>query len=107
MSIVIIFVVISIFEFFIGSGSAKAFLLMPILLPLVDMIGIGKQTLIVAFCLSDGLCNVLYPTNGILIIALGIVNMSYMRYIRCAWKLFLMEFIACIGLIVLGTAIGY
>ena len=107
VSIVIIFVVISIFEFFIGSGSAKAFLLMPILLPLVDMIGIGKQTLIVAFCLSDGLCNVLYPTNGILIIALGIVNMSYMRYIRCAWKLFLMEFIACIGLIVLGTAIGY
>ena len=107
LSIIIIFVVISVFEFFIGSGSAKAFLLMPILLPLVDMVGIGKQTLIVAFCLSDGLCNVLYPTNGLLIIALSIINISYIKYIRCAWKLFLMEFIACIGLIVLGTVIGY
>ncbi len=107
VSIVVIFLVICVFEFFIGSGSAKAFLLMPILLPLVEMVGIGKQTLIVAFCLSDGLCNVLYPTNGLLIIALGIINISYSKYIRCAWKLFLMEFIATIGLIILGTAIGY
>lgn len=107
LSIVIIFLVISVFEFFIGSGSAKAFLLMPILLPLVDMVGIGKQTLIVAFCLSDGLCNVLYPTNGLLIIALGIINISYGKYIRCAWKLFLMEFLACIAMIVLGTLISY
>lgn len=107
VAISIVFIVISVFEFFIGSGSAKAFLLMPILLPLVDMLGIGKQNLIVAFCLSDGLCNVLYPTNGLLIIALGIINISYFKYMRCAWKLFLLEFIASIGIILLGTAIGY
>lgn len=107
IAIIIIFLVISVFEFFIGSGSAKAFLLMPILLPLVDMIGVGRQNLIVAFCLSDGLCNVLFPTNGLLIIALGIINISYLKYIRCAWKLFLAEFVACAGLLLLGTAIGY
>lgn len=107
VAIVIIFLVIGVFEFFIGSGSAKAFLLMPILLPLVDMIGVGRQNLIVAFCLSDGLCNVLFPTNGLLIIALGIINISYLKYLKCAWKLFLMEFVACTGLLLLGTAIGY
>lgn len=107
LAIIIIFLTISVFEFFIGSGSAKAFLLMPILLPLVDMLDIGRQTLIVAFCLSDGICNVLFPTNGLLIIALGIINISYLKYMRCAWKLFLAEFIACSGLLMLGTAIGY
>lgn len=106
-ALTIIFVVISIFEFFIGSGSAKAFLLMPILLPLVDMIGIGRQNLIVSFCLSDGLCNVLYPTNGLLMIALSLINISYVKYIKCAWKLFLAVFIASVGLTFIGHAIGY
>ncbi len=107
VSIIIIFLVICIFEFFIGSGSAKAFLLMPILIPLVDMLSIGRQNLIVAFCLSDGLCNVLFPTNGLLIIALGIINISYFKYIKISWKLFLLEFMASVGLMILGTAIGY
>ncbi|MEE1321962.1 MAG: AbgT family transporter [Acutalibacteraceae bacterium] len=107
LAIIIIFLTISVFEFFIGSGSAKAFLLMPILLPLVDMLDIGRQNLIVAFCLSDGICNVLFPTNGLLIIALGIINISYLKYMKCAWRLFLAEFLACSGLLMLGTAIGY
>ncbi len=107
ISIIIIFFVICVFEFFIGSGTAKAFLLMPILLPLVDMVGIGKQTLIVAFCLSDGFCNVLFPTNGLLMIALGMINISYIKYIRTSWKLFVMQFVAAIALMLIGNAIGY
>ena len=107
ISIITIFVVICIFEFFIGSGTAKAFLLMPILLPLVDMIGIGKQNLILSFCISDGFCNVLFPTNGLLMIALGMLGISYLKYIRITWKLFLAEFVAAIGLMLLGQYIGY
>ncbi|MBR3815453.1 MAG: YfcC family protein [Clostridia bacterium] len=107
VALTIIFIVICIFEFFIGSGSAKAFLLMPILLPLVDMIGIGRQNLIVSFCLSDGLCNVLYPTNGLLMIALSIINISYFKYLKCAWRLFLAVLIASVGLTFIGYAIGY
>ena len=107
IAIIIIFFVICIFEFFIGSGSAKAFLLMPILLPLVNMMGIGEQNLIVAFCLSDGICNVLFPTNALLMVALGMINISFAKYIKCSWKLFLGVFVATVGIIILGTAIGY
>ena len=107
VAIIIIFFVICIFEFFIGSGSAKAFLLMPILLPLVNMIGIGEQNLIVSFCLSDGICNVLFPTNALLMIALGMANISYIKYIKCSWKLFLGIFVAITGILLLGTAISY
>ncbi len=107
VAIVIIFFVICVFEFFIGSGSAKAFLLMPILLPLVNMMGIGEQNLIVAFCLSDGICNVLFPTNALLMVALGMINISYGKYIKCSWKLFLGVFAATVAIITFGTAIGY
>lgn len=107
VSIIIIFFVICVFEFFIGSGTAKAFLLMPILLPLVDMVGIGKQNLIIAFCVSDGFCNVLFPTNGLLMIALGMLGISYVKYIRITWKLFLAEFVAAIGMMLLAQYIGY
>ncbi len=107
VAIVIIFFVICVFEFFIGSGSAKAFLLMPILIPLVNMMGIGEQNLIVAFCLSDGICNVLFPTNALLMVALGMINMSFGKYIKCSWKLFFGIFTATIAIILFGTAIGY
>lgn len=107
VSIIIIFLVICVFEFFIGSGTAKAFLLMPILLPLVDMVGIGEQNLILAFCISDGFCNVLFPTNGLLMIALGMLGVSYLKYIRITWKLFAAEFIAAIGLMLFAQFIGY
>lgn len=106
-SLIIIFFVICIFEFFIGSGTAKAFLLMPLLLPLVDMMGIERQSLVFAFCLSDGFCNVLFPTSGIMIIAIGILNIPYGKYMKFTWKLFLMEFTAAVLMILLAIFIGY
>lgn len=106
-SIIVIFFVICVFEFFIGSGTAKAFLLMPILLPLVNMVGIGEQNLILSFCISDGFCNVLFPTNGLLMIALGMLGISYFKYIKITWKLFAAEFIAAIGLMLFAQYIGY
>lgn len=106
-SILLIFLVILIFEFFIGSGTAKAFLLMPLLIPLVDMLGIQRQSLVLAFCLSDGFCNVFFPTAGILIIAIGILNIPYSKYIKFSWKLFFFEFIASVLLILLAITIGY
>lgn len=106
-SIIVIFFVICVFEFFIGSGTAKAFLLMPILLPLVNMVGIGEQNLILSFCISDGFCNVLFPTNGLLMIALGMLGISYFKYIKITWKLFAVEFLAAVGLMLFAQYIGY
>lgn len=106
-SIILIFAVICIFEFFIGSGTAKAFLLMPLLIPLVDMLNIERQSLVLTFCLSDGLCNILFPTSGIMIIAIGILNIPYSKYMRFTWKLFVLEFLVSIILILFAIFVGY
>ena len=106
ISLLLISLVVLAMEFFIGSGTAKAFLIMPLVLPLADLVHISRQSVVLAFCLSDGLGNVLYPTSGVMLIAIGLVGVSYGKFLRFTWKLFLAEFafsaVALFGAIALG-----
>ncbi len=94
-------------EFFIGSGSAKAFLLMPILLPLADLVGVTRQVAVTAYCFGDGFSNLAYPTNPVLLIALGLTVVSYPKWLR--WTLKLWFFVVLMTILFLGLAvwIGY
>jgi uncharacterized ion transporter superfamily protein YfcC len=90
-------------NFFIGSASAKAFLMMPILAPLADLVHITRQTAVLAFSFGDGFSNMLYPTNPLLIISLGFTVVSYPTWIR--WTLFLQLLMAALSLIFLAIAV--
>ncbi|MDR1464995.1 MAG: AbgT family transporter [Oscillospiraceae bacterium] len=102
-----ILALVVILEFFVGSGTAKAFLLMPLLLPLADLLGVTRQSVVLAFTLGDGICNILYPTSGVMIIAIGLIHVSYSKFLRWTWKLFLALF--ALTVLILGGAvlIGY
>ena len=52
-----IYLIILIIQFFIGSASAKAVLIMPILVPLVSLIGVSNNIAILAFIFGDGYTN--------------------------------------------------
>lgn len=106
-AILMLFVFIVILEFFIGSGTAKAFLIMPLVLPLADMVGVTSQSVTLAFCLGDGFTNLIYPTSGIMIIAIGLVNISYGKWLKFSWKLFFLEGIASVILMLLAVAVNY
>lgn len=106
-AILMLFALIVVLEFFIGSGTAKAFLVMPLVLPLAEMVGVTSQSVTLAFCLGDGFTNLIYPTSGIMIIAIGLVNISYGKWLKFSWKLFLLEGIASVALMLLAVAINY
>ena len=106
-ALLMIMLVVIIIEFFIGSGTAKAFLLMPLILPLAKMLNITDQSIVLAFCLGDGFCNVLYPTSGIMIICIGMINVTYGKFIKWTWKLFLAIFAASAAFVWLAVKIGY
>ncbi|MGB9673790.1 MAG: YfcC family protein, partial [Anaerolineales bacterium] len=91
-------------EFFVASGSAKAFLMMPILLPLADLIGVTRQTTVLAYCFGDGFSNLAYPTNPVLLISLGLTMVSYSKWMRWTAKLWLWVVLATI--LFLGIAVG-
>lgn len=106
-AIFILFAVIAVLEFFIGSGTAKAFLIMPLVAPLSDLVGITRQSVVTTFCIADGFTNLLYPTNGLMIIAIGLIGVSYGKWIKWSWKLFVAEFGFSALVMLLMVAINY
>ncbi len=81
----LIYLLTMILNFFVASASAKAFLMMPILAPLADLVGLTRQTVVLAFDFGDGFSNMIYPSNALLLIALGFTVVSYPKWLR--WTL--------------------
>lgn len=77
------------------SGSAKAALTMPIMTQFADLIGVSRQTTVLAFQFGDGFTNMLTPTSGVLIGVLGIARIPYGTWLKWVWKFI-------VGLIVVG-----
>ncbi len=94
-------------EFLIPSGSAKAFLMMPIVLPLADLIGITRQTAVLAYIFGDGFSNLAYPTNPVLLISLGLTVVSFPKWFRWTAKLWLWVFLATVVFLGIAVAINY
>jgi uncharacterized ion transporter superfamily protein YfcC len=94
-------------EFFIASGSAKAFLMMPIILPLADLIGVTRQTAVLAYIFGDGFSNLAYPTNPVLLICLGLTVVSYPKWLRWTARLWLWVILATVAFLGIAVAINY
>jgi uncharacterized ion transporter superfamily protein YfcC len=94
-------------EFFVASAGAKAVLIMPILLPIADMVGVTRQVAVLAYCFGDGFSNMLYPTNPVLLITLGLASISYPKWLR--WTAVLWAGVVVVTLLALwiGVAIHY
>ncbi len=105
--VLFIYLIVLIMNFFIGSGSAKAFMLIPLIVPLAQAVGISPQLCIVAFAFGDGFSNVFYPTNAALLISLGLANVSYGDWAKWSWKFQGMNLVLTSALLMFGFAVGY
>ena len=94
-------------NFFIPSGSAKAFLLMPLIVPTAEAFGISAQLCVMAFAFGDGFSNVFYPTNPVLLISIGLANVSYGTWVKWSAKFQLVNLILTSALLLIGLSIGY
>jgi len=106
-AILMIYLLVLIIQFFIGSASAKAFLLMPLLIPLVDLLSMSRELAILAFIFGDGYTNVIFPTNGVLLIGLSIAGVSYTKWFKYTYKLQLLTLGLTIMFLILAVWIGY
>ena len=105
--ILFIYLIVLIMNFFIASGSAKAFLLMPLIVPVAEAFGISAQLCIVAYAFGDGFSNVFYPTNPVLLISLGLANVNYVKWAKWSVRFQVMNLVLTSGLLLLGMVIGY
>lgn len=105
--ILFIYLIVLVMNFFISSGSAKVFLLMPLIVPMAEIFGISGQLCVMAFAFGDGFSNVFYPTNPVLLISIGLSNVSYGKWVKWSWKFQVLNILLTSALLLLGLVIGY
>ena len=72
----------SLFNFIVPSGSGQALVTMPIMAPLSDVVGVTRQTAVLAYQLGDGLTNIIFPTSGYFMAVLAIGKVQYDKWSR-------------------------
>ena len=102
-----VMIVIALFNGLITSGSAKAMALMPILIPLADLVGMTRQTMILAFQFGDGLTNSAWFTSGTLLIFLTIAGIPLKKWWKFVTPLLLILTVVCVVALLVATKINY
>ena len=91
----------------ITSGSGQAAATMPIMLPVADIIGMTKQTAVLAFNFGDGLSNYILPTSSALMGFIAMVGISYSNWMKFMWRLFLIWIVVGAVLVIVANSINY
>lgn len=76
------YVIQTLINIVIPSGSAKAALTMPIMSQFSDLIGVSRQATVMAFQFGDGFTNMITPTSGVLIGVLGVAKIPYDKWVK-------------------------
>lgn len=105
--ILFIYLIVFLVEIFIASGSAKAFLLIPLLLPIASKFGISANLVCLAYIFGDGFSNYIYPSDAALIISLRLSDYTYVGYMKKTWVYHLLTILITSGILLLGVAINY
>ncbi len=91
----------------IPSGSGQAAVTMPLMAPLSDILGINRQTAVLAFTCGDGFSNSVIPTSGILMAMLALAKIPYTNWLRFMLPLFVILMTLSAVFLIIAVAIGY
>ncbi len=96
----------TVLNLFVPSGSGQAFVTMPLMAPLSDILGISRQIAVQAFVFGDGFANMIVPTNAVLMGILGMAGIPYDRWFRFCMPLVLklvgFAAICMVGMVMFG-----
>lgn len=100
---VFMFIVNLIFNFFVSSASGQAAIVMPLMVPMSDILEIPRQVAVLAFQYGDGFSNCIIPTSGVLMAALGVARVPFEKWLKFMLPLFLIWVL--IGCIAIATGV--
>lgn len=107
LSAVGMLVVQTLCNFFIPSGSGQAYVTMPIMAPLADLVGVKRQVAVLAYQFGDGFTNILVPTNAVLVGILAMARVPYDRWLRFVLPFMVKVWIAASLALAVAVWIGY
>lgn len=98
-SVSMMYVVQNLINLVMPSGSAKAALTMPMMSQFSDLIGVSRQSTVMAYQLGDGFTNMITPTSGVLLGVLSVAKIPYDKWFK--WILPLMIILIVTGFFLL------
>lgn len=99
--------VTTLFNAVVPSGSGKALIAMPIMLPLADFANVTRQTAILAYQFGDGITNILWPASGYFMAALAVGKINYSKWLKWAGPLLALWTIEGCIFLVIAQAINW
>ncbi|MCH8493860.1 MAG: TIGR00366 family protein [Idiomarina sp.] len=97
----------TILNLFVPSGSGQAFVTMPLMAPLSDLVGVPRQVAVLAYQFGDGFSNMIVPTNAVLMGIIGIAGVPYDRWFRFCLPLLGKLMLFATLVLILAVVFGY
>ncbi|MAB90441.1 MAG: short-chain fatty acid transporter [Planctomycetes bacterium] len=94
----------SICNLFIPSGSGQAYVTMPIMTPLADLTGTGRETAVLAYQFGDGLTNMIVPTNALLMGMLAMGRIPFVSWLKFILPLLIKLYVVAIIVLVIAAS---
>lgn len=101
------FVVQTLFNLLVPSGSGQAAITMPLMAPLADMVGVTRQTSVLAFQLGSTFTDIIGPTSGEALVALAMCGVSYPKWVKWLLPMFCIWCVIAFAFLTYATMTGY
>ena len=101
------FIVNALINFFIPSGSGQTAVVMPVMAPLADVLGITRQMGVFTLQCGDGFTNLMIPTSSNLLPCLLMGGITLKRWYHFILPCYALIFVVLCCAILVGTAIGW
>jgi len=92
---------------FIPSGSGQAYVTIPLLAPVGDLVGINRQIVVLAYQFGDGFSNMIVPTNAVLMGIIGMAGVPYHLWFKFCLPLMAKLMLASAVVLVIAVLMGY
>ena len=94
-------------NFIVPSGSGQAAVSIPILAPLSDLVGVTRQTAVLAYQLGDGISNIFTPTSGYFMAGLALAKIPWNKWAKWILPLILFQYLLGGILVFIAHSISY
>lgn len=95
------------FNFLIPSASGKAVIVMPIMAPLADVVGVSRQVSVMAYQLGDGLSNFINPAAGDTMFSIALCGIPFTKWCKWLAPICAVLFVLALGFVGAGVLMGW
>lgn len=95
------------FNLLVTSGTGQASIVMPIMVPILDILDLTRQTGVLILKLGDGFTNIITPTSGVLMAVLAVGKVPWTRWVKFVFPIMMIWIVIGMAAIWIATAINY